>query len=79
MCYNNEGKARCVMSNKKYDIFKICVLIVYPALVTCVGTILEALNVDCAGTVVIIMTAINTMLGTIIEKLSSNYKKKVSE
>lgn len=67
------------MSNKTYDIFKICALIIYPAVITCTGTILEALNVDCAGTVVIIMTAISTMFGTIIEKLSSNYKKKVSE
>lgn len=67
------------MSNKTYDIFKICALIIYPAVITCTGTILEALNVDCAGTIVIIMTAISTMFGTIIEKLSSNYKKKVSE
>ena len=67
------------MSNKTYDIMKICVIIVYPALITCTGTILEALNIDCAGTIITIMTAISTMFGTIIEKLSSNYKKKVSE
>lgn len=67
------------MSNKTYDIIKICVIIIYPALITCTGTILEALNVDCTGTIITIMTAISTMFGTIIERLSSSYKKKVSE
>lgn len=67
------------MSNKVYDIFKICALIIYPAIITCTGTILEALNVECAGVVVVIMTAISTMLGTIIEKLSLDYKNKISE
>lgn len=67
------------MKNKTYDIFKIIALIVYPAIITCTGTILESLNIDCAGTVVTIMTAISTMFGTIIDRLSANYKKKVSE
>lgn len=67
------------MSNKVYDIIKIIALIVYPAIITCVGTILEALNIDCAGVVVVIMTAISTALGTIIEKISLDYQKKVSE
>ncbi len=64
------------MSNKAYDVFKMCVLIIFPAIITCTGTILEALNVDCTGTIITIMTAISVMLGTIIEKISSNYKKK---
>lgn len=64
------------MSNKTYDIIKIIALIVLPALTTFVGVTLEALNVNCSGVVVTIMTAFDVMLGTIIEKLSSMYKKK---
>ena len=64
------------MSNKTYDIFKICVLIIYPALIACIGTILQALNFEHTGVVVTILTAIEVMLGSIIEKLSSMYKKK---
>ena len=64
------------MSNKTYDIIKIIALIVLPALTTFVGVTLEALNVECSGVVVTIMTAFDVMLGTIIEKLSSMYKKK---
>lgn len=67
------------MSNKTYDIIKIIALIVLPALTTFVGATLEALNVSCSGVVVTIMTALDVMLGSIIEKLSSMYKKKVSE
>lgn len=64
------------MSNKTYDIIKIIALIVLPAVTTFVGVTLEALNVECTGVVVTIMTAFDVMLGTIIEKLSSMYKKK---
>lgn len=64
------------MSNKGYDIFKMIVLIIYPAVVACIGTILQTLNVECTGVVVTILTAIEVMLGTIIEKLSAAYKKK---
>lgn len=64
------------MSNKTYDIIKIIALIVLPAVTTFVGVTLEALNVECSGVVVTIMTAFDVMLGTIIEKLSSMYKKK---
>ena len=64
------------MSNKTYDMIKIIALIVLPALTTFVGVTLEALNVNCSGVVVTIMTAFDVMLGSIIEKLSSMYKKK---
>lgn len=64
------------MSNKAYDVFKIIALIVLPAVTAFVGITLEALNLDCAGVVVTIMTAFDAMLGTIIEKLSTMYKKK---
>lgn len=64
------------MSNKAYDVFKIIALIVLPAVTAFVGITLEALNLDCAGVVVTIMTAFDAMLGTIIEKLSAMYKKK---
>lgn len=64
------------MSNKTYDIIKIIALIVLPALTTFVGVTLEALNVNCSGVVVTIMTAFDVMLGSIIEKVSSMYKKK---
>lgn len=67
------------MRNKTYDIIKIIALIVLPALTTFTGVTLEALNVSCSGVVVTIMTAFDVMLGSIIEKLSSMYKKKVSE
>ena len=64
------------MSNKTYDIIKIIALIILPAVTTFVGITLEALNVECTGVVVTIMTAFDAMVGGIIEKLSSMYKKK---
>lgn len=64
------------MSNKTYDIIKIIALVVLPAVTTFVGITLEALNVECTGVVVTIMTAFGAMVGGIIEKLSSMYKKK---
>lgn len=67
------------MSNKIYDIFKIIALVIMPAITTFVGITLEALNVDCSGVVVTIMTAFDAMLGTIIKKISSDYYKKESE
>lgn len=66
------------MSNKTYDIIKIIALVVLPAVTTFVGITLEALNVECTGVVVTIMTAFDAMVGGIIEKLSSMYKKKNS-
>lgn len=67
------------MSNKAYDIFKMIALIIMPAVTVFVGATLEALNVECSGIVVTIMTAFDTMLGTIISKISSDYYKKESE
>lgn len=67
------------MSNKTYDTLKFIALVILPAVTVFVGATLEALNVECSGTVVTIMTAFDTMLGTIIGKISSNYNKKVSE
>ena len=64
------------MKNKTYDILKIIALVILPAFTVFVGATLEALNLECSGTVVTIMTAFDTMLGTIIGKLSSDYKKK---
>jgi hypothetical protein len=64
------------MSNRTYDIIKIIALIILPAVTTFVGVTLEALDVNCSGIVMTIMTAFEVMLGTIIEKLSSMYKKK---
>ena len=63
------------MTNKIYDIIKIVALIILPAVTAFVGITLEALNVNCAGVVVTIMTAFDAMLGTIIEKISAAYKK----
>lgn len=63
------------MTNKTYDIIKVIALIVLPAITTFVGVTLEALNVECTGVVVTIMTAFDAMLGSIIEKLSAMYKK----
>lgn len=63
------------MSNKTYDLIKVIALIVLPAITTFVGVTLEALNVECTGVVVTIMTAFDAMLGSIIEKVSAMYKK----
>ena len=67
------------MSDKLYDKLKFIALIVFPAITTFVGATLEALNVDCSGVVITIMTAFNVMLGTIINKASSNYYKSKEE
>lgn len=67
------------MKNKTYNIIKLIALIILPAFTTFVGVTLEALNVECAGTVITIMTAFDVMLGTIIERASSAYQKKLDE
>lgn len=67
------------MKNKTYNIIKLIALIILPAFTTFVGVTLEALKVECAGTVITIMTAFDVMLGTIIERASSAYQKKLDE
>ena len=67
------------MNNKVYDIFKLIALIILPAVTTFVGVTLEALDVECAGTVITIMTAFDVMLGTIIERASAAHQKKMNE
>lgn len=67
------------MKDKTYNIIKLIALIILPALTTFVGVTLEALNVQCAGTVITIMTAFDVMLGTIIERASSAYHKKINK
>lgn len=63
------------MSNRTYDIIKLIALIILPAITTFVGVTLEALDVECSGIVITIMTAFDVMLGTIIEKVSAAYNK----
>lgn len=64
------------LTNKQYDNFKNFALIVLPAVITCVGTILEALNVSWSGVAITIMIAIDTCLGTIVEKLRQQYMEE---
>lgn len=63
------------MSNKVYDILKYCTLIIFPALITFVGVVMNSLNYVHADIVLTIATAFVTFLGTCLGISNYNYNK----
>ena len=67
------------MKNKTYDRLKFIAQVVLPLLATFYVTLAELwglpFSTEISGTIM----AIDTLMGGILMKLSSNYKKKVSE
>lgn len=67
------------MKNKTYDRLKFIAQVVLPLLATFYVTLAELwglpFSTEISGTIM----AVDTLLGGILMKLSSNYKKKVSE
>ena len=67
------------MKNKTYDKLKFIAQVVLPLLATFYVTLAELwglpFSTEISGTIM----AVDTLMGGILMKLSSNYKKKVSE
>lgn len=67
------------MKNKTYDRLKFIAQVVLPLLATFYVTLAELwglpFSTEISGTIM----AVDTLMGGILMKLSSNYKKKVSE
>lgn len=63
------------MSNKIYDILKYCTLIIFPALITFAGVVMNSLNYEYTDIVLTISTAFVTFLGTCLGISNYNYKK----
>ena len=61
------------MKNETYDKLKWIAQVFLPALTVFIGLILTTLKVECAETVVIIMTGLDTFLGAILHKSSKVY------
>lgn len=63
------------MSNKIYDILKYCTLIIFPALITFAGVVMNCLNYVHTDIVLTISTAFVTFLGTCLGISNYNYNK----
>ena len=63
------------MSNKVYDILKYLTLIVFPALITFSGVVMNSLNYVYTDIVLTISKAFVTCLGTCLGISNYNYKK----
>lgn len=63
------------MSNKLYDILKYCVTIIFPAIVTFAGVIMQTFNYEYTQQVLVIATGFITCLGTCLGVSTYNYNK----
>ena len=66
------------MSNKTFDRLALFARVILPAIITCYGTIGEALNIPYTAVVLVIAAAINTALGTILKGISTRYYNEMS-
>lgn len=64
------------MSNKVYDVLKWISMVVIPAFVTMLGTILSVLKVANTNVILIIIGAVATCLGSILKKSNMDYMKR---
>ena len=64
------------MSNKVYDVLKWISMVVIPAVVTMLGTILSVLKVANTNVILIIIGAVATCLGSILKKSNIDYMKR---
>ena len=64
------------MSNKVYDVLKWISMVVIPAFVTMLGTILSVLKVANTNVILIIIGAVATCLGSILKKSNIDYMKR---
>lgn len=61
------------MSNKTFDRLALFARVILPAIITCYGTIGEALDIPYTAVVLVVAAAINTALGTILKGISTRY------
>lgn len=61
------------MSNKTYDVLKLCIQIVLPAVITCIGVIGQAVAWPYTELTLTILGAIATCAGTILKGIHDNY------
>ena len=64
------------ISNKVYDVLKWISMVVIPAFVTMLGTILSVLKVANTNVILIIIGAVATCLGSILKKSNMDYMKR---
>lgn len=67
------------MSNKTFDRLALFARVILPAIITCYGTIGEALDIPYTAVVLVIAAAINTALGTILKGISTRYFEELEE
>ncbi len=61
------------MSNKTYDVLKLAIQIVLPAVITCIGVVGQAVNWPYTELTLTILGAIATCAGTILKGIHDNY------
>lgn len=61
------------MSNKTYDFLKLCVQIIAPAVITCIGAIGEAVHWEGTALCLTILGAVTACAGTILKGIHDTY------
>lgn len=63
------------MSNKTYDVLKLCIQIVLPAVITCIGVIGKSVGWEQTEITMTILGAITACAGTILKGVHDTYMK----
>lgn len=61
------------MSNKTYDVLKLCIQIAFPAIITCIGAIGQAVAWPYTEITMTILGAITACAGTILKGYHDSY------
>lgn len=61
------------MSNKTYDVLKLCIQIAFPAVITCIGVIGQAVAWPYTEITMTILGAITACAGTILKGIHDTY------
>lgn len=61
------------MSNKTYDFLKLCVQIIAPAVITCIGAIGEAVHWEGTALCLTVLGAVTACAGTILKGVHDTY------
>lgn len=61
------------MSNKTYDVLKLCIQIVFPAIITCIGVIGQAVAWPYTEITMTILGAVTACAGTILKGVHDTY------
>lgn len=61
------------MSNKTYDTLKLCIQIAFPAIITCIGVIGQAVSWPYTEITMTILGAVTACAGTILKGIHDTY------